>query len=143
MEKTRLNLNLKTSIYRIIGILGGLMIIIGAFLPWAEANVFDYSETMNGIEGTDGVIVLVLGIWIIIGSLINFKKPQSRAYGTGVLAVVALFLGVVEFTDIRDDVKQLESMFVEASVGEGVYMVIVGGILGLSAFMKNPDSHHK
>ncbi len=139
MEKMMPSLNLKTSIYRIIGILGGLLVIIGAFLPWEEARNMSFSETVNGIEGTDGVVTLVLGIWIIIGCLINFKKPQSRAYGTGVLAVIALFLGLVKFFAIQDDVEQLESMFVEASVGEGMYMVIVGGILGLSAFMKNPD----
>ena len=139
MEKIIPSLNLKTSIYRIIGILGGLLVIIGCFLPWAEARIMSFSESVNGIEETDGVVALVLGIWIIVGSLINFKKTQSRAYGTGALAVFALALGLVEFFDIQDDVEQLETMFVEASVGAGVYMVIAGGILGLSAFMKNPD----
>lgn len=52
---------------QVIGGIGALIVIVGAFLPWATWGLF----SVAGIEG-DGVTTLILGL--IAGVAVNKKK---------------------------------------------------------------------
>jgi peptidoglycan/LPS O-acetylase OafA/YrhL len=95
---------------------GFLLIVIGAFTPWARIGPF----TTNGTEG-DGVLTLLLALG---GSVLAFfdKRPRGMLIATSA-AGLALVIGAVSFLDISADVD----------VGYGLYMTIVGALIATLA----------
>jgi hypothetical protein len=103
------------------GILFMIIGMIGSALPWA--TVSQYGLSKNGLSG-DGMITIVfallaLGFFII--ALINRAKWPFIvcAVMSGIIAVVGIY-----------DAAKLAS---EISVGIGLYLVIIAGLLGLLA----------
>jgi hypothetical protein len=124
---------------RLIAIAGAILVIIGSLLPWATVDTPFGSVSKNGTEG-DGVISLILGVFIILGALFRFNRPGNRPWIAFVFAVLALALGIFEYVDISSDASSISGGFVDASVGIGVYVVILGALLGLASFMRNPST---
>lgn len=129
---------------RCVALIGGALIIVGSFLPWATADTIFGSFSIKGIETDpnidgDGIISLILGISIIVSCLIRFNKAGTRAIATGILALLALALGIFEFTDIKNGIESISGLSVTYSVSTGVYLVIAGGMLGMAAFLRNPE----
>jgi hypothetical protein len=110
---------------------GGLMIAAGAFLPWATV----VGLSVSGTEGSDGWIVLALGAVLSFIGLRNLRSAGSAtATAAGVLVgLVAAGVGIWKYASVKDigggDV--LASALVQ--VGAGVYLIIVGGLIGALA----------
>jgi len=103
------------------GILFMIIGMIGSALPWA--TISQYSLSKNGLSG-DGMITIVfsllaLGFFII--ALINRAKWPFVV--TAVMSAIIALVGIY-------DAAKLAS---EISVGIGLYLVIIAGLLGLAA----------
>lgn len=124
---------------RVIAGIGGILVVAGSLLPWSEASNVFRSYSYDGIDG-DGEISLVLGILIIVGALIRFNRPGSRALVAVVFGILAFAFGIIEFVTVNDDINEVQATnpFVEASVGVGIYLIILGGVLGLGGILPNP-----
>lgn len=117
--------------------LGGLLIILGSFLPWLTATApFVGTITRNGMEGGDGIITLILGvITILIGvsQLTATRLPtllQRSSIATGVITgIVAAFNYLEVQRRIEDANEQTE--LVAASVGSGIWTLVVGAVLAI------------
>lgn len=123
---------------RMAAIIGGILIIAGSLLPWATANDAVRSYAYNGMDGAGG-ISMALGLLIIIGAFIRFNRSGSRAYIALVFSVLAIAFGSILVANISSEVQEVEASnpFAEASVGIGVYLIILGGMLGLATILPN------
>ena len=120
----------KFSIKSLIIIIAAVLGVIVTFLPWATVSFLGVSESVNGLGGDgvmgDGIITLIL--FIVAGVLAGIKFQGGM--GTGfkvaitIISAIAAIIGMVEIANINGNSLGL------ASVGFGVYLVIIAGIAG-------------
>jgi hypothetical protein len=85
---------MKFQISQIIGIIGALCVIVGAFLPWATWS----SITVAGVEG-DGKITFLLGL--IAGVLLPWSKKRA---GFPILGLIIFLIGCYDAYDVSKGV---------------------------------------
>ncbi len=137
----------------VLGLIGGLLAILGSILPWinfqtctdavffriclpfgvpgAWAGVGSY----NALLGIAAPIALLLGIVGLI--LLFLNKPEmglaSAGLGGGVMVLGILHIAIATplLAQMGVDISLLNvvSVTVTASIGVGVYLAIVGGIM--------------
>ena len=130
---------------------GGLLLVIGALLPWSETTdpIF---ETINGEEVVTGVefattrgvsaggvggVTLGLGVVIVGIVLLLWQQGLRDAVGLGLpfLAAIAVAAAGVKFDNISSAASQFNAFYegldprVHASRGVGLYVTLVGGIM--------------
>jgi hypothetical protein len=121
----------------ILIIVGGGATIAGALLPWAKLRAAFVGElTVNGTEGDAGKVVLAVGAVIALLGLIALK-PDNRG-----AAVLALIAGIgaagycgykaTEVSDVVDTARGTTGV-ATASVGEGIWIGIAGGVIAAIA----------
>jgi hypothetical protein len=128
----------------IVGGLGGLAAVLGAFITWESISFVGTSESMTGWEGGNGgKIIAVLGVvaiaiaiaWVLA---IELPTPGGLMVTAGVLI---LLVGILNFLSVTDDVDSANAIIAgAASVGIGLFIdllagvaIIVGGALGVIA----------
>ncbi len=138
----------------IVSIVGGALLVVGSFLPWAEVSGSGASVTAKGLDGSDGFITLAAGLVAVVIGLVMLPAT-SRA-----VAVVAVLAGLVggglalyDALTAEDSVldaaaedlaptlgvsadqvraaldQAVDSGQLGVSVGIGPYMVIIGGVV--------------
>jgi hypothetical protein len=118
-----------------IGGLSAFAVIVGAFGPWLRGTVALLgSMTNHGTDNPDGKIIL--GVGLTAGALVltmlmratNVAVPIA-ATGAFTLAIIA---GIVDYGALQDRIDQAhaESMVAIASIGWGIYAVMIGGAVG-------------
>jgi zinc-ribbon domain len=118
--------------------LGGLLVVIGSFLPWATLRA-PFVGTLNksGMEGGDGVISLILGITLAGAAYQIYRGGASRRLMIATLIVAALVfaLGVFEYIDVQNRIDEAtaQSDFVSGSVGAGLWTLFVGAVIAATA----------
>jgi hypothetical protein len=117
--------------------LGGLLIVLGSFLPWLTATApFVGTISRNGMEGGDGIITLILGVvTILIGvsQLTATRLPALLQRSSIVTGVITGAVAIYDYVDVQrriEDVKE-QTELVSASVGAGIWTLIVGAILAI------------
>src|SRR3972149_460512 len=133
----------------IVGIVGAVLAIIGSFLVWAKVSA-DFgslgqgsvSVTVKGTEG-DGKITLVLGILLLIaGVVLALAKTRRLARGMAILAIVfgvlVVAIGAYDAANIKSKsipsgagIPQELLDLIKISIGPGLWVVILGGGVGL------------
>jgi hypothetical protein len=128
----------------IVGGVGGVAAVVGAFLAWESASLLGSSTSWTGWEGGNGgKIIAVLGVVAIAIAIawvmaVKLPTPGGLMVTAGVLI---LLVGILNFFSISDDVNQANAIFAgAASVGIGLFIdllagvvIIVGGALGVMA----------
>jgi hypothetical protein len=128
----------------IVGGIGGVAAVLGAFLAWESVSLLGTSESMTGWDGGNGgKIIAVLGvaaIAIAIAWVMDIRLPTPG--GLMILAgVLILLVGILNFSSVSDDVNSANAVVAgAASVGIGLFLdllagvaIIVGGALGIIA----------
>jgi hypothetical protein len=141
----------------ILAICAGALLAIGSFLAWAEVSGGGTSVTASGVDGSDGWITLVCGASVLLVGITFLRASGRRAIAT--LAVVAGLIGAaiglydaltaedrvlddaaeelaVQFGGTPQEVRALLDQAIDAgelgiSISVGLYLVIVGGVLGV------------
>ena len=107
------------------------IIIIGSIGPWVTVEgLADVSE--GGLE-SDGVITLVLAL-IIGGLLLAFRNgpmPRGATIGIGICAVASLAIAIIDVLDVTGS----DLGIVEANVGWGLWLTLIGSILLIVALV--------
>lgn len=74
----------------IAAIVGGVVLAIASFLPWAEVSGQGASVTAKGIDGSDGYLTLGAGIVAVLVGVVIMMRGGKR-----ILAVIAILAGIV------------------------------------------------
>lgn len=123
----------------VLAIVGGLLTVIGAFMPWVTATAAFVSLSRSGLDqGGDGIILLIIGVAIAILALgqlgvLPITIPPGAII---VLAVIGGFITWINFVQVSEGVAgvqvEAEGLAI-ASVGAGLYVSGVGLALSLIA----------
>ncbi len=120
-------------------IAGAGLIMLGTILPWAKMDAGIFSKTLTGIE-TDGIFVGGLGVILLfigLSTRVKIEKIYS-ILGTIVSGIAGLFLISMMF---RFAGLIGTTVGVQMSLGSGIYVALLGIILGLAgALMKGKES---
>lgn len=126
----------------LITIISGLLLAVGSFLTWVtvEASVpaanFSQKISAGGTEVDDGWITLVCGVVAIVAGVMfmqKMAKPRVASILALIAAAIALVVGLIDFSDASSQVDVPAAVTaaggsVEASVGIGLYIVLLGGL---------------
>jgi hypothetical protein len=109
---------------------------VGSLLPWASASYGPFHESVSGIEGGDGWLVIALAVAPLVFAI---RKLASRArvpaIATIVLGAIALVVALFEIADASskvDDFNENVGGSADADVGLGLFLVLVGAGLLLA-----------
>lgn len=130
------------SIGAIVGFVGGVLALVGAFIAWETISSPIVNMSTTGWDiGNGGKIIAVLGIVAIAVALawiLALRLPMP-----GVILVVAgvlvALVGIANYFSVTDDVNAANALLPgSTSLGIGVYVdilagvvITVGGALGL------------
>jgi hypothetical protein len=145
-----------TPIGPVLAIVGGVLLAIGSFLTWAEVSGGGQSESVSGTEGSDGWITLVAGVLVVAAGVAAFKavrRPLAMLIiATGLVgAGVGLYDALTAKENVISEVAEqsaaatgasvaevravldqlIDSGQIGISIGIGLYVVIVGGVLAV------------
>jgi uncharacterized membrane protein YfcA len=110
--------------------LGGLLMVIGAILPFVTGSAggpFE-GQSLGGLDTPDGKLYLGVGIGLIVFAFLIWavRSPALRRI-LGVLVILAsgfmIYAGIVDISDVRDQA--------EVDIGTGLYIVLMGSIIGV------------
>ncbi|WP_436786572.1 hypothetical protein [Yinghuangia sp. YIM S10712] len=136
------------------GALGGLLVLIGSFLSWAEAEGNGDSKSFKGMDG-DGMWTLIAGI-VAIGLFLAgvFMQKAILSAAGAVPGLIALVFGILNIADNERVVKawledegasssQASAMVegLDISTSFGLYLLVIGALVataaGVMAYMQS------
>lgn len=118
--------------------LGGLLIVLGSFLPWVTATApLVGTISANGMQGGgDGVITLILGILtILIGvAQLTANLPARLWWSAIVTGALTGLVAVGAYSSAQDRIASAtaESDLIVASVGAGIWTLFVGAAFAIA-----------
>jgi hypothetical protein len=109
----------------------GALIGLGSFLPWITV----LSLSRSGLDGgLDGIMTLAIGIILVLVAVASFAGTGLGRGGR----ILSLFggLGAVEVaildgSDVANRIASVSSEYVSGSMGMGLYVVGIGGVLAV------------
>jgi hypothetical protein len=105
-----------------VALAGSVIALLGSFMAWIS---IDGLGSIGGMEdGNDGVITFIVAIGTGAGAV--FLKDKARKISIIVGGVIIAVIGVIDMLDINDASSQLGGGI---SIGIGLWMVLVGGII--------------
>jgi len=111
-------------------LVGGALVAIGSFLPWATATGL-VSVSKSGLDGGDGIFTLPLGVVIALLGLSRLQRsglPGNRLVMV-ILGIIAVGLAWFEGATIQGRLDAAASAYAVYSLGMGIYVMGVGGVL--------------
>lgn len=112
--------------------LGGVLVVIGVFLPWVTATGPGGSASVNGITvGTYGT--LLLGGFAVARGL-QTLRPDTFHFNLGTPLLGGILLAglmALRWNDLQNAVNDARAVspLIHASIGIGVWSVIAGTVL--------------
>ena len=73
----------------IVAMVGGALLAVASFLPWAEVSGQGASVTAKGLDGSDGYITLAAGLVAVVTGIVMLRGTRRM------VAVVAVLAGLV------------------------------------------------
>lgn len=104
-----------------IGVLAMIISIVGSIMPWISL----YGASLSGWE-KDGKITLFLALITLVFFVVGLITRARWPFIVGLLG--SLVVGVVFVVDLVDVLRQISS-----AVGAGLYVGVVGAVIGLVA----------
>lgn len=108
------------------GLVGGILMIVGSFLPWAEAGLF----SVAGISG-DGVFTLIGGVLVTVVTL-----AKRRGVAPGLLVTLIGLLGVWIVWTVMGNftIRDAEDILNPGpGAGTGLFVTGLGSFIGIFA----------
>lgn len=119
-----------------VALLGSILAAVGTLLPWSQMGTLFVNR---GIDNPDGAIILGVSLAAAALAAYNLISKTNRLRLLLLLAAGGLIAtGIMDLRLIRESLIEANSSFLGevASVGSGIYMIIVGGVvLGWGAFL--------
>lgn len=113
---------------------------IGSFLPWVTLHTIFGSLSVCGMDGGDGTVTAVLGFaTLIVGVLAVVSTSGASTCVRSLETILGLLCGGItlyEVVNVSNHISDLESGgegFATASVGFGLWILLLGSILAVVA----------
>lgn len=130
---------------KLIGLLGGILMLISVFVPWASISAFGVSATASAfaLNGGLGWVGLVAGLICVFAAFLELSNARGILHvGMGILALLALLVVWASSPNISVAQGSLdvmrEKLMEMITIREGFYLyiisfiaVIVGGLFEL------------
>ena len=134
-----------------LALAGGVLAVVGSFLPWAEISAGPFTEQAKGIDGWEGKAAIIAGAVMVAGGirvLAGSHQAMARLRpGAAIGGLVAAGVGVYTALTIRDQLidaaaiqlpraeveRALDNGVLQLTIAIGLYLVIAGGIQGVVA----------
>jgi uncharacterized membrane protein (DUF441 family) len=114
---------------------GGVLVAIGSCLPWVTGASGYVSAETSGLEGPYGISFLLLGVVIALLGLYGLQRagvPPSRLV-MFLLGLITIGAALFEGSRIQDNIRAATSAYsaydVSMTMGMGIYVLGVGGLL--------------
>lgn len=146
----------------VLAVVGGILAVAGSFLTWAEASVGPASFSARGIEGWEGKVTTIGGAVLLAGGISVFMgraDARGRLRGSAIVGgLTAAGVGLYTAVTARDQIVDaavseivaqtpgtsaaqarssldlaLEQGLLTLSLQIGIWLVIVGGVVGVLA----------
>ena len=110
-------------------VIASVIALLGSFLTWVTVSAGPVSQSAGGMsEGGDGVITLVVAI--ATAAFAVFLKDKARMIAIVIGGVIIAGVAVINIFDIF---STADDFGFDASVGIGLWMVLVGGVAAVAA----------
>jgi hypothetical protein len=125
-------------------LLGGIVIVIGSFLPWLTVNDGSGLVNVYALEGGDGVRTLITGASVILAT---FVARGPRRFNSLVASLAGVLCGVIAFRDLSDLSNSIDlfqavggSGNEQPMIGAGLIVVLIGAVLSIGGgLLFDPD----
>ena len=115
-------------------VIGAIVTVVAAFLPWATADAFGLNLSKSGIDGGDGWITTVTAA-IAAMCAVALWFGRARVWSRVVLFVAAAVIGAVggaDWSDVNSKLSNVNNSGITVGhVGFGIYLTIAGAALVL------------
>jgi hypothetical protein len=119
----------------VVGLVAALVLLVSAFLPWFDVSIefagVSASETVAGIDGGDGVIVIVFALVAGVLALLRVLGKGAPQVGIG-MAVVGLLATIVGLVDLGNDDPDTDAplaALADVDPSVGLWLVILAGLV--------------
>ena len=119
----------------IVGLVAAAVLLVAAFLPWFEVSIefagVSASETVSGIDGSDGVIIIAFAVAAGVLALLRILGKGAPQVGIG-MAIVGLMATIVGLVDLGNKDPVTDAPFAalaEVDTSVGLWLVIVAGVV--------------
>lgn len=119
----------------IVVMIGGGLIALGSFLPWITVRTGFGSLSRSGLEGGDGILTLILGLGLVVAGYLLLNASTIASWIIPGAAAIVGIVGFINLRDVQERVDDAGSEFVAASVGTGLYAILIGAIAAFAAGM--------
>jgi hypothetical protein len=119
---------------QVVALLGFAGVMVGSFLPWAQAGFF----SVNGTDG-DGILTLVIGAVAFAVTLVSKGAgPMLISFFAGLLAGGIAVYDAMNIADYAAEQSDPDSLFrIQVNIGTGLYLVILSAGAGtLGSFLR-------
>jgi len=109
--------------------------VLSCFLPWATLPIVG---SINGMQGSDGIIMIVLLLPAVALALMGDKTQPltgGKLHGAAIPAILASVLSIVKVVDFNSKMGDVgdnpfaQAMASTVSVGIGLYLLCVVGFV--------------
>lgn len=112
---------------RIVGIVGGLLVVIGGILPWIYAESSIDSASLPGILTIPfGTLAFIFGI---VGLILVALKGRGVAIGALVMGILALIFALLLFPLLSILESIISGTDVTVRADYGLYISLVGSVI--------------
>lgn len=110
--------------------LGGLVLIIGAMLPWATLTApFVGTVSIAGYQG-DGLISGGAGLLLLL--IAAFSKGKSGGFYSIIASIIGIIAGIIVFPKLLTIGSVVADFEIGiASIGPGIYSSLIGSIIAV------------
>jgi hypothetical protein len=134
--------------FAVLGLIAGISLVIGSFLPWVRVEIFGSSLGRSGIDGGDGWFTLVCGgVAITAFALVlhdGRRAHRAIALTSLLAAMVAASVAIYDWIDVHDAVSTAQDTqgLVSGHVGIGLHLAVIAAVLalvsGLACLLRGP-----
>jgi hypothetical protein len=128
----------------VVAVAAGVLAVLACYLTWIQVEVAGRSgpgSTATGLDGRDGITVLVAGILAAAAGIALLLRRGDGWLKVGLFAAggVITVIGIVDIVDVRSKAEALEDRYgipeaaVTATVGVGLWLVLAAGVALLVA----------
>ena len=103
--------------------------IVGTLMPWVTVSMLGISQSENGLGTGDGKIIIVLfGIACLLSLLgdWSFGVEGGARIGAIVLGLVGAIIALMDINNFHEKVGGMGGL---ASIGFGLYLIVIAGVL--------------
>jgi len=118
----------------IVGLAGAVVLLVSAFLPWFNVSLdfagASISEDVSGIDGSDGVIIIVFALVAGALALLRLLGKGGPQLGIGmvVMGLLATAVGLIDVVNHDPDTDAALAALADVNPSVGLWLVMLAGL---------------